>query len=109
MILSGFLASTGLLLLSNSIGVYLLIGGLGILGGLFAVVNAVTWPRYFGRKHLGAITGKSMSFLVIASAIAPTIFSYCYTTLGSYSFMSYLTIAYLIVLSIGFIKFKNPQ
>ncbi|APY12314.1 MFS transporter [Seonamhaeicola sp. S2-3] len=109
MIFSGFLASIGLLLLSKSMGIYLLISGLGVLGGLFAVVNAVTWPRYFGRKHLGAITGKSMSFLVIASAIAPTIFSYCYTTLGSYSFMSYITIAYLIVLGIGFIKFKNPQ
>ncbi|WP_282136880.1 MFS transporter [Seonamhaeicola maritimus] len=109
MIISGFLASIGLWLLAQPIGVYLLILGLGILGGLFAVVNAVTWPKYYGRKHLGAITGKIMSFLVIASAIAPTIFSYCYTIIGSYSYISYINMTLLIVLFIGFFKVKNPQ
>ena len=109
MILSGIMASIGLLLLANPIGVYLLISGLGILGGLFAVVNAVTWPRYYGRKHLGAITGKIMSFLVIASAIAPSLFSYCYTNLGSYSYMSYMTLTFLAFLFIASLSVKNPQ
>ena len=109
MILSGIIASVGLLLLSKPLGVYLLISGLGILGGLFAVVNAVTWPRYYGRLHLGAITGKVMSLLVIASAIAPSLFSYCYTTLGSYSYMSYITLAFLVFLFIASFRVKNPQ
>ncbi|TWO32915.1 MFS transporter [Seonamhaeicola sediminis] len=109
MIISGFIASLGLLFLSKTIGVYLLIVGLGILGGLFAVVNAVTWPKYFGRKHLGAITGKIMSFLVVASAIAPTVFSYCFSTLGTYEFISLINIVFLLVLFIGFFKVKNPQ
>lgn len=109
MLLSGVLASLGLLLLSEQIGVYLLIIGLGLFGGLFAVVNAVTWPRYFGRKYLGAITGKVMSFLVIASAIAPSLFSYFYTNFGSYAYISYVTLAFLIFLFIGSLKVKNPQ
>lgn len=109
MLLSGLMASFGLLFLSEKIGVYLLIGGLGTFAGLFAVVNAVTWPRYFGRKHLGAITGKIMSFLVIASAIAPSLFSYCYTTFGSYSYISYLTLLFLTFLIIGSFKVKNTQ
>ncbi|WP_406683711.1 MFS transporter [Seonamhaeicola sp. MEBiC1930] len=109
MITSGFLASLGLLFLSKPFGIYMLISGLGILGGLFAVVNAVTWPRYFGRKYLGAITGKVMSFLVIASAIAPTIFSYSFSNLGSYSFISYLNMMFLVVLFVGYFKVKNPQ
>lgn len=109
MILSGIIASVGLLLLSTTLGVYLLILGLGLLGGLFAVVNAVTWPRYYGRLHLGAITGKTMSLLVIASAIAPSLFSYCYTTFGSYSYMSYLTLVFLAFLCIASFKVKNPQ
>jgi MFS family permease len=106
---AGVLASLGLIFLSSTFGVYLLIIGLGIFGGLFAVVNAVTWPRYYGRKHLGAITGKVMSFLVIASAIAPSLFSYCYINLGSYSYISYLTLAFLVFLIIGSLKIKNPQ
>ncbi|WP_248722917.1 nitrate/nitrite transporter [Seonamhaeicola sp. ML3] len=109
MIVSGIIASTGLLFLSNTFGVYMLIGGLGVLGGLFAVVNAVTWPRYYGRKYLGAITGKVMSFLVIASAIAPTIFSYCFTNMGSYRFIAFVNIGFLLVLLLGAFKVKNPQ
>ncbi|PWG04391.1 MFS transporter [Polaribacter aquimarinus] len=108
MIASGFVAATGLLILENTFGVYLLITGLGIYSGLFAVVNAVTWPRYFGRKYLGAITGKIMSFLVIASALAPSLFSYCYTTLGSYEFISYLLIPFLVFLLIGSLQMKKP-
>jgi MFS family permease len=109
MILSGIIASLGLLFLSNKIGVYLLISGLGLMGGLFAVVNAVTWPRYYGRKYLGSITGKVMSFLVIASAVAPSLFSYSFTTLGSYSYISLITLAFLLFLIIASFKVKNPQ
>ncbi|SNR35071.1 MFS transporter [Lutibacter flavus] len=109
MIGSGIMASLGLLFLSETMGVYLLIGGLGMLGGLFSVVNAVTWPRYYGRKYLGAITGKVMSFLVIASAVAPSLFSYCFTKLGSYSYISYVTLGFLLFLIIGSLKAKNPQ
>jgi MFS family permease len=107
MLVSGILASLGLLLLSNSIGIYLLIIGLGIFGGLFAVVNAVSWPRFYGRKHLGSITGKVMSFLVIASAIAPSLFSYCFSTFNSYSFISYITIPFLVFLLIASLKVKT--
>lgn len=108
MLASGILASCGLIYLSSLIGVYVLIGGLGILGGLFAVVHAVTWPRFFGRDHLGAITGKVMSFLVIASAVAPSLFSYSYTKLGSYSFIGYLNLIFLFFLVIGSFKVVKP-
>lgn len=106
---SGVLASLGLLFLAHTWGIYLLILGLGCFSGLFAVVNAVTWPRYYGRKHLGAITGKVMSFLVIASAIAPSLFSLCFTKLGSYSYISYITLAFLCFLFLASFQVKNPQ
>jgi MFS family permease len=109
MLFSGIVASTGLLVLDNTIGIYLLIIGLGIYSGLFAVVNAVTWPRYFGRNYLGVITGKIMSFLVIASALAPTMFSYCFTSFGSYKYISYLLLPFLLFLLIGSINFKKPK
>ena len=109
MLLAGVLASLGLLMLSQPIGVYFLVGGLGTMGGLFAVINAVTWPSFFGRKHLGSISGKVMSFLVIGSAIAPSLFSYCFTGLGSYRYMGYVTLVFLLFLIIGSLKVKNPQ
>lgn len=104
MLASAIVASCGLIYLSSLFGVYALIGGLGILGGLFAVVHAVSWPRFFGRDHLGAITGKVMSFLVIASAVAPSLFSYSFTKLGSYSYIGYLNLAFLCFLVFGSIK-----
>jgi hypothetical protein len=109
MIAGGIMASLGLLFLSSTFGIYILIGGLGILGGLFSVVNAVTWPRYFGRKFLGAITGKVMSFMVFSSAIAPSLFSYCFTTFGSYTYISYLLLPFLLFLIFGALKVKSPQ
>ncbi|WP_229796713.1 MFS transporter [Algibacter mikhailovii] len=109
MILAGFMASLGLIFLKESLGLYLLIIGLGVLGGLFTVVNAVTWPRYYGRLYLGAITGKVMSVLVIASAVAPTLFSYCFTVFESYSYVSYITVVILLFVTIASLKVKNPQ
>jgi OFA family oxalate/formate antiporter-like MFS transporter len=109
MIFSGTIASIGLLILDETIGIYLLIIGLGIYSGLFAVVNAVTWPRYFGRDYLGAITGKIMSILVIASALAPSLFSYCFTSFGSYRYISYILLPFLVFLLIGSMTITKPK
>ncbi|MFK8060556.1 MAG: nitrate/nitrite transporter [Polaribacter sp.] len=107
MIASGFLAAIGLITLNSNFGIYLLVIGLGMYSGLFAVVNAVTWPRYFGRKYLGEITGKIMSFLVIASALAPSLMSYSYTVLGSYSYIGYILCGFLVFLAFGSLKVKK--
>jgi len=109
MLLSGVLASFGLIFLNSTFGVYFLIGGLGVLGGLFGVINSVTWPRYYGRKYLGSISGKVMSFLVIASAIAPSLFSYSFTTFGSYSYIGYINLLFLTFLIIGSFKVERPH
>lgn len=109
MLFGGFLASLGFLFLSTSAGVPMLVAGFGILGGFFAVLNAVAWPRFFGRKHLGSITGKIMSFLILASALAPSIFSLCLSTFGSYRMVGYLGLGFLLFLSIAATKANNPQ
>lgn len=109
MILGGILASVGLLLLSYPMGVYLLVAGIGLMGGFFAVLNAIAWPRFFGRNHLGAITGKIMGLIVLASALAPPIFSLCFSTLGAYGLLGYLGLAFLLFLVFGSIKADNPQ
>lgn len=109
MILGGLMASFGLLFLSSAIGVPFLVIGFGTMGGFFAVLNAIAWPRFFGRTHLGAITGKVMSFLILASALAPPIFSLFFSTFGSYHFLGYLGITFLSFLAIASVKANNPQ
>ncbi|MDO6517655.1 MFS transporter [Zobellia uliginosa] len=109
MILGGIMASVGFLFLSSAVGIPLLIGGFGILGGFFAVLNAIVWPRFYGRTHLGAITGKVMSFLILASALAPSIFSLCFSTFDTYRPLGYLGLAFLLFLALASVKANNPQ
>lgn len=109
LLLGGVLSSLGFLLLSTSVGVPFLIAGFGIMGGFFAVLNAVAWPRFYGRTYLGSITGKVMSFLILASALAPSIFSLSLSTFGSYHLVGYLGLVFLVFLLIASIKAKNPQ
>lgn len=109
MIFGGLMASVGFLFLSSAVGVPFLIGGFGIMSGFYAVLNAIVWPRFYGRTHLGAITGKIMSFLILASALAPPIFSFCLSTFGSYRLLGYLGLAFLLFLSLASVRATNPQ
>ena len=109
MIFGGIVASIGFLYLPNPLGIPLLIAGFGIMGGFFAVLNAIVWPRFYGRNNLGAITGKIMGLLILASALAPPIFSLCFSTFGSYKLLGYLGLAFLLFLMVGSVKAKNPQ
>lgn len=109
LLLGGILSSFGFLFLSSPIGVPFLIAGFGIMGGFFAVLNAVAWPRFYGRTHLGSITGKVMSFLILASALAPSIFSLSLSTFGTYHLVGYLGLAFLVFLMIASVTAKNPQ
>ena len=70
---------------SLKIAYVLLIAGNGIMSGLFSVINTVTWPRFFGIKNLGAISGYAMSWTVIASAFGPFLFSLSLKYLGTYT------------------------
>lgn len=99
----------GLIGLSGGWGLWLIIVGAGVSGGLFAVLNSVTWPKLFGRKHLGAISGKAMSMLVFASALAPFFFSLSKTYLNNYTSMGWLGLAFVIFMFIGSLKADDPQ
>ena len=77
-------ASISLLFLGSPLGDLLAILGFGIGGGLFGMLNILTWPKLYGRKHLGQISGFAMSVIVAGSAIGPWIFSVIHRFFGSY-------------------------
>ncbi len=109
MIAGGYVVVFGLITLAQPWGIYLIVGGSGIMGGLFSVLMAITWPRFYGRKHLGAISGKTMSMLVFASAIGPYLFSVFNDYFGSYTGVGWLSIGLLLFITIGSLKADNPQ
>ncbi len=73
--LAGLSSGTfAMLQIDSLVGKIAMTVGLGIPGGLILSLTGVTWARYFGRKHLGAIAGLNMASMVFASSIGPTIF-----------------------------------
>jgi OFA family oxalate/formate antiporter-like MFS transporter len=81
----------------------------GLSGGMWGVLFNVAYPRYFGRKHLGAISGLNMSLMVISSAVGPAFYSYGKLWLGSYQ-KTTLTLLVLPVIVIVMALFTdNPQ
>ncbi|MFC1761645.1 MFS transporter [Planctomycetota bacterium] len=83
-VLCQMLSALGLFGLSGSVGRLVFIVGYGVSVALFGLLLTTVWPRYYGRKHLGAISGLAMSTLVFASAIGPFLFSAIRDTSASY-------------------------
>lgn len=109
MIFGGFLAGVGLIGMGHGWGLYVLVAGQGIAGGMFSVLNAVAWPRLFGRKYIGTISGKAMSMILFASALAPVAFSLSYTQLGAYAYVAIPSLGFVLYLAIASIKANNPR
>lgn len=56
----------------------------GVSQGCFGPLTSAALPRFFGRRHLGAISGVQMSVMVIGSAIGPALFALVHSLAGSY-------------------------
>jgi len=63
----------------------LLIIGFGLQGGIWPCLMTVSWPRFFGRKYLGSISGAVMGAQVFSSAIGPPVFGLSEKFTGNYS------------------------
>lgn len=83
--------------------------GNGIVSGLFNVLMAVTWPRFYGRENLGRITGFVMSLIVFGSALGPVLLSFSLSITGSYHPAFYLLAFVVMVLTFFSGKADNPQ
>ncbi len=91
----------GIIFLGKGIPVYSIILGNGLAGGLFGIIIAISFPKFFGREHLGAITGACMTTLVIASAVGPLIFAYSKECFGEYLFAAIAMLIIAVILIVG--------
>lgn len=72
-------------LLSPGLPVIGVIAGQGVAQGMFGIVSNVTWPRFFGRPHLGAISGFALALTVAGTAVGPYIFASGRDLTGGYA------------------------
>lgn len=105
----GALCGIGLGFLEHMWSFYLLTLGYGTIGGLFGVLLAVAYPRYFGKKHLGAIAGRNMSLIIFLSAISPFMFSITKSFTGSYHLMATILSCAATFIFIFTLTVNEPQ
>ena len=78
-----------------------MVAGFGTCGGIWGALSNLAYIRFFGRQHLGQISGLSMSLVVFGSAIGPALFSLGYDLFDTYHAAVWLNLAVLIVLLIA--------
>lgn len=76
--------SLSIAFLTEGAPVIFVILGHGMMQGMFGITSSVTWPRFFGREHLGAISGFAMALTVAGTAVGPYVFSFARDLSGSY-------------------------
>ena len=83
----------------------------GMASGLFGMLNIVTWPKLYGREHIGAISGFAMSIMVAGSALGPWFFSVVHQMFGSYrnAGIGGSLIVLLLTIALGFTKFRHVE
>jgi cyanate permease len=81
---------------------------MGLTSALAMTVSAVVWAKYFGRRHLGAITGVSSLIQVAGSALGPMPMGVARDIMGSYA--QALTVLALLplILSIVVLFARRP-
>jgi len=107
--LAGLLGVVGTIYLDEAWGAVAFVAGNGICGGAFACVTGIVWPRFFGRRWLGAISGVGMSSMVLASGIGPFVFSLSLDWTGSYAAILWGCATIPGVLAVGSFWADNPQ
>lgn len=75
MLLGMIISMIGLLLQHPKATFILLVAGNGLSAAMFGPLLGVHCARFFGRRHLGEISGFQMMFNVLASAAGPALFA----------------------------------
>ena len=87
----------------------LIVVGLGIGNGSFGALSGAFLPRFFGVKHLGAISGFFMSLIVVSSGIGPLAFSWAQGASGSYDAAHWGALGIGSTMLAGAFFGNNPQ
>ncbi|WP_254977291.1 MFS transporter [Cyanobium sp. ATX 6A2] len=74
---------------------------LGLMQGTNGILQAGVYSYYFGRAHLGSISGFAATLMVAATAVGPLLFSVGFERFGSYALV--LTLASLLPFTMGLV------
>lgn len=101
--------SLSLSFLGGWVSVVFVVLGMGVMQGMFGIISAATWPRFYGRTHLGAISGFSTSIVVAGTAVGPYLFSVMHDQFGSFRPASLLCAVVALILLASSPWAERPQ
>ena len=76
---------------------------------MFGIIANITWARYFGRPHLGAISGFVMAFQVGGSAAGPYLFSLSLDLTGGYAAAAIVSMVLVALLFVLMLRVDQPH
>ncbi len=82
---------------------------MGVTGGFQRTVGSVVWANYFGRRHLGEITGITTMVGAAASALGPMPMGIARDMLGSYHVTLTAMAALPLVLAVVSLFLRQPK
>jgi len=109
MLITQALALFGLIFFDIPAGKLMVEIGYGVSSGIFGPLLTITMPRFFGRRHLGAITGLNTSILVFTCAVGPSLYSSVRDLTDSYKHIFVICMLLPLILAIFALKANNPQ
>lgn len=71
-------------------------------------INSVAWAKYFGRLHLGSITGATSTILIAGSALGPMPLGIARDLLGDYDLTLTLFAVLPLILSVISLLMSRP-
>lgn len=102
------LLAVAIAVLQPGLPVVMAIVGHGLMQGMFGILSNVTWPRFFGRAHLGAISGFATSLVVFGTAVGPYLFSLLRDATGGYAAASLILGAAALVTATLMARAERP-
>ncbi len=82
---------------------------LGMILGLAGTVGSVAWAMYFGRQHLGSISGFTITAGVIGTGLGPLLFGVARDVMGSYNLALTVTSVLPLLLGVFTLFVPRPQ
>lgn len=109
MAISMAISASGLIMMPSKLGIAAFVVGGGVSWACFATLMAVTYPRFFGRRNLGKISGWAMLALILASAVSPFLWSMSQLITHAYAPANWGFVFACVILLIASFKADNPQ
>ncbi len=82
---------------------------LGTTSGLQRTVSSVVWADFFGRRHLGSITGMTTTIMIAGSALGPMPLGIARDLLGSYNLALNIAALLPLLLAVTVFFVRKPQ